>query len=369
MLIWRFTSEYLHDIEIQHINPESIRHPVMETPLRVCHFTASRGLGRGEVYVDLANAMATSDFPVEVGLLAPVRPLYRERLSPRVKLMEYHARNTRNNPFLWKELAAQINAFAPDLVHTHFAKATEIYRRLNPFLRKPFVATKHNPRKGAVYEKVRNVIAVSKVVQDSVRHGNAALIYNGIVPEHPARQARADGDSIRLLCVGRLDPIKGYDRLITILKTVDLPWELTILGEGTQRGELETLVTSLGLSDRVSLPGFDKDVARQMANCDICIFSSLSEGCSIAMLEAMNYAPLVLSTRTGLALEIFPDWLLLDLDNPQTLAAAIREYRERQARFSEWVTPVLPDFHMENAVRQHLELYRKIISGAGAAGT
>jgi hypothetical protein len=76
----------------------------------------------------------------------------------------------------------------------------------------------------------------------------------------------------------------------------------------------------------------------------------------------MNYAPLVLSTRTGIAVEICPDWLLLDLDSPQSLETAMREYRERQARFREWVTHVLPDFYIENTARQHMALYRRIIS-------
>ena len=182
------------------------------------------------------------------------------------------------------------------------------------------------------------------------------LIYNGIAPLDVDRETTPVSDRIRLLCVGRLDPIKGYDRLITVLAGIDLPWELTILGDGEQRAALETLVENNGLSGRVKLPGFSTDIPGEMANCDICIFSSLSEGCSIAMLEAMNYAPLVLSTRTGLALEIYPDWLLLDLDNPQSVETAIREYRERQARFREWVTPVLPDFHIDHAVRQHLAL-------------
>ncbi len=348
--------------------PATIRYEISQsvtTNIRVCHFTASRGLGRGEVYVDLANAMAASGQPVEVGLLAPAGSNYRGRVSPEVELIEYRARNTRNNPLLWMELAGHIRRFSPDIVHAHFAKAAAIYRIVNRFLHKPFVATKHNPRKGAVYEKLEHVVAVSKVVQGSVRTGKATLIYNGIDPVTVHRSAAHDPQTISLLCVGRLDPIKGYDRLIALLADIDLPWELTILGEGEQRNTLESLVEEHGLAGRVHLPGFRTDVPQEMADCDICIFSSLSEGCSIAMLEAMNYAPLVLSTRTGLAAEIYPDWLLLDLDDPRTLETALREYRERQARFREWVTPILPEFRMDNAVRRHLVLYRKILAEAG----
>jgi glycosyltransferase involved in cell wall biosynthesis len=283
-------------------------------------------------------------------------------LSPQVRLIEYRAKNTRNNPLLWKELAHLIRDFSPHLVHTHFAKATTIYRTLNLFLRKPFIATKHNPRKGAIYEKIQHVIAVSKVVQDSVKSGNATLIYNGLIPERPTRLRNTDNNKIKLLCVGRLDPIKGYDKLLEMLGNIGLPWELTILGEGDQRRQLEAQIKESGMTERVHLPGFRSDIPEQMARCDICIFSSHSEGCSLAMLEAMHYSPLVLSTRTGLAMELFPDWLLWDLGDPGTLATAIQDYRARQIRFEEWVSPLLPVFHMDNIVRQHLQLYRQVIS-------
>jgi len=333
----------------------------MSSPLRICHFAASRGLGRGEVYVDLANAMARSSQNLEVGLLVPAHARFRERVDPGVRLLEYHARNARHNPLLWLELAALIRRFSPALVHTHFAKATAIYRGLNAFLRIPFVATKHNPRRGKVFEKVDNVIAVSRVVQDSVKSGRAIVIYNGLTAESPAAQATTGDGALKLLCVGRLDPIKGYDLLLRALAGFELPWELTLLGEGDQRDHLESLVAGLGLSTRVHLPGFRDDIPQQMAACHACIFSSKSEGCSIAMLEAMHYAPLVLSTRTGLAAELFPDWLLWDLDDTESLFAALTDYPARRARFTAWAASARAEFSMTRVVDRHLELYRRIV--------
>ncbi len=48
-----------------------------------------------------------------------------------------------------------------DIVHTHGAKATQITYLLNkisPFIH---IATKHNTRKGKIFNKVKNVISVS----------------------------------------------------------------------------------------------------------------------------------------------------------------------------------------------------------------
>ena len=66
-------------------------------------------------------------------------------------------------------------------MHTHFAKATEIFAD-NKLMRLPHVATKHNPRKGKVFNTLENIIAVSQGVADSISVSNVKVIYNGIVP-------------------------------------------------------------------------------------------------------------------------------------------------------------------------------------------
>lgn len=336
----------------------------MNTPIKVCHFAASQGLGRGEVYVDLANAMAQSDLPIEVGLLVPKNARFRDRVDARVELMEYKAKDHRRNPRLWLEASKLIKQFDPDIVHSHFAKATSIYRGINFFLKKPFVATKHNPRKGAIYEKIEHVIAVSQAVKNSVRKNQATIIYNGIFPIKEPPENRHHGATLKLLSVGRLDPIKGYDLLLQALAQIQVPWELTILGEGNHRKTLEALSQSLGISDRVHLPGYCEDISEYMAACDAYIVSSHSEGCSVALLEAMHYAPLALSTNVGLAEELFPDWLTWDLYAPETLSKALEDYPALIKKYRNWVEPELPKFHMNNAVAQHIELYKSIIAAA-----
>ncbi|MEY4579513.1 MAG: hypothetical protein RL701_4216, partial [Pseudomonadota bacterium] len=64
--------------------------------------------------------------------------------------------------------------------------------------------------------------------------------------------------SLRLLSVGRLQPQKGLDRLITALARPvlrALAWHWNIVGEGEQRPELERLIQHFGLTDRVQLLG------------------------------------------------------------------------------------------------------------------
>ncbi|MEO0475475.1 MAG: glycosyltransferase [Planctomycetota bacterium] len=330
--------------------------------MRVCHVAASRGLGRGEVYVDLVNQMAATRDELDVGLLAPHDALFRDRLDERVTFLGYKAKDSRNNPLLWLECASLLRRFNPQLVHTHFAKATAIYRRIKPVVGIPSVATKHNPRQGRVFEKVPRVIAVADVVRQSIGHDRVDVIHNGIVPVQVEHAPREPGAPLRLLAVGRLDPIKAYDKLIRAMSTYDQPWTLDIVGEGEHRAELEALIHELKLEDKVTLPGFDPDIPKRMSACDAFIMSSYSEGCSVALLEAMHYAPLVLSTSVGLAPELFPDWLLWDHDQPASLAKLFDGYETLREQYAEWSAGVLPPFHLDTCVQAHASLYNSIIT-------
>lgn len=329
--------------------------------MKVCHFAASRGLGRGEVYVDLVNRMAATRSDLEIALLAPHDALFRDRLDQRVQFLGYKAKDSRNNPLLWLECASLMRRFNPQLVHTHFAKATAIYRRIKPVVGVPYVATKHNPRKGRIYEKVPSVIAVADVVKQSIGHDRVTVIHNGIVPVQVERKPREPGQPLRLLAVGRLDPIKAYDKLIGALSEYDQPWTLDLVGEGEHRGEIEAVVNRLQLQHKVTLPGFDNNIPARMAACDAFIMSSFSEGCSVALLEAMHYAPLVLSTPVGLAPELFPDWLLWDHDEPKSLAPLFNDYDALRVRYADWSANILPQFHMDMCVAKHTDLYQSLV--------
>ncbi|MFN3165691.1 MAG: glycosyltransferase [Phycisphaeraceae bacterium] len=332
--------------------------------LRVCHFSGSRGLGHGEVYVDLANQTVQDHPGVEVGLLVPADAKFLGRVDPRVTILAYKSKDTRNNPRLWFELVRLLRRYKPDVVHTHFAKATEVYRRIAPLVRVPYVATKHNPRKGRVFEKVPRVIAVAEVVRQSIGHDRVTVIHNGITPRDIDKPTRHNDGVRRFLSVGRLDPIKGYDHLIRALAQHDRPWSLTLLGEGPQRAELEALAQSLGVADRVAMPGFSNRVPEAMAGCDVFVISSHSEGCSVALLEAMAYAPLAISTPVGLAPELFPSWLVWDAQDPSTLDPFFGDYDALAQRYTAWIDQTLPRFYLSETTRQHVAYYRDMLGRA-----
>src|SRR5690606_9572810 len=107
------------------------------------------------------------------------------------------------------------------------------------------------------------------------------------------------------LTVGRLVEVKNQRTLIDAFAEVvqDNPEvELWIAGDGPLKDTLAQQVADLGLDDHVQLLGFRKDVKDLLAQCDTFCLSSLNEGCSIAMIEAMATGiPVLGSDVSGIA--------------------------------------------------------------------
>lgn len=96
------------------------------------------------------------------------------------------------------------------------------------------------------------------------------------------------GSSPHVLTLGRMMPQKRYDRLLRAFAQMgDDRARLTIVGDGPLRAELEGLATSLGIADRVRMPGFVEDVLPWLKDADLFVLSSDYEGFPAAVLEAL----------------------------------------------------------------------------------
>ena len=90
-----------------------------------------------------------------------------------------------------------------------------------------------------------------------------------------------------LLSVGRLDPIKGHDRLLRTFAKYRDGYDLHIWGEGGERKKIEHNVDRLGLSGKVTLCGEAKDIRQVYSSGGIVVMSSYHEGLPNAMIEAI----------------------------------------------------------------------------------
>jgi glycosyltransferase involved in cell wall biosynthesis len=105
----------------------------------------------------------------------------------------------------------------------------------------------------------------------------------------PAGWRERRGSNV-LAAVGRLVPQKGFDLLLPAFAEIAprFPdWTLVIWGEGEKRAQLEQQRDSLGLRDRVRLPGVSDRPGAWVETADAFVLSSRYEGWGIVLLEAM----------------------------------------------------------------------------------
>ena len=95
-----------------------------------------------------------------------------------------------------------------------------------------------------------------------------------------------------ILASGRLHKFKQFDLLINTFSSLegDFPdWDLVILGDGEERKDLSSLSFSLGLENRIYLPGSVGNVSDWYERADLFVLSSSVEGFPNVLLEAMTY--------------------------------------------------------------------------------
>jgi glycosyltransferase involved in cell wall biosynthesis len=129
--------------------------------------------------------------------------------------------------------------------------------------------------------------------------------------------------------VARLDPVKNHQLIFKSLAAArdnGICPLLLLVGEGPHRASLERQIHSLGLSSDVILFGYS-DLIPEILNClDLYVQSSLYEGFSNTVLEAMACGLPVLATDVGGTSDVFTDGLegyLLKSNDHQELASLI----------------------------------------------
>jgi glycosyltransferase involved in cell wall biosynthesis len=97
-------------------------------------------------------------------------------------------------------------------------------------------------------------------------------------------------DGLRLLCVGRLEHMKGHERLLRAMPALRrrLPGVcLTIAGTGSQSSRLRELVVQLKLADAVSMPGFVPQPELLYRGAHLLVLPSFYEGLPNVVIEAL----------------------------------------------------------------------------------
>lgn len=94
-----------------------------------------------------------------------------------------------------------------------------------------------------------------------------------------------------VVSAGRLEPVKGFDRLIEAYEPVahaNPDWHFHIYGRGSQQDRLERAIAERGLAGRVRLRGYAPRFGEILASASIFALASHHEGLPMVLLEAMS---------------------------------------------------------------------------------
>lgn len=167
------------------------------------------------------------------------------------------------------------------------------------------------------YESMDEVVFVSREAQNQFgRLGYSlkmsSVIYNPIPVEEiqkylgqtPSKGVGTTHEScIKIVLCGSLSPVKAFDRMVRVaerLKKEGIQFQINIIGEGPERGKLESLIDESGVKDTVNLLGFMRPPYAEMAKGDIFVSCSLTEAYPLNVCEALCLGlPIVATICSG----------------------------------------------------------------------
>ena len=174
----------------------------------------------------------------------------------------------------------------------------------------------------------------------------------------------------KLVAVGRLAREKAFERLLQVVCKLEKSenFELWIIGEGEKREELEAIIREHNIHS-VKLLGYHKNPYPLVKQADLFICSSLTEGYSTAVTEAVALGVPVLTTDCAGMNEILEAGNLgMIVENSEEglhdgLLELIRDEKKYQT-LKQQVLGKSVDLTNEQAMQEYTELFRSVTRDA-----
>jgi len=229
------------------------------------------------------------------------------------------------------------------------------------------------------YPRAEGLVAVSRGVADDLAQILGApgerigTIYNPVVsPDLEMKAAQplnhpwfCGGGPPVILAVGGFKPQKDFATLFKAFAIArrERPLRLMVLGEGKLRRDLTDLSGDLGIAGDLEMPGFVGNPYQYMTRASLMVVSSIYEGLSMVLIEALACGCPVVSTDcpSGPA-EILDHGrygTLVPIKDENALAAAILRNLEAGCD-KDLLINRAREFSVQRATRQYIELIERV---------
>lgn len=364
---------------------------------KVMFFLPSLGGGGAErTVIQLANSFAEQGLNIHLGVcdVTGDKAKLLPEVSPKIQLVNFNCGRVMNSitPLKMKLKAEQYDCLVATQTHTNIVagiakKLAGVQTAL--IFREVSTPSKNLKLQGLAkfvlktlvnwtYPMAQQVVCVSKGVETDFREyysykkNNLSTIYNPVLDDAYFEKLKApvthrffNNDNKVILAVGRLTEAKNFGFLIRSFKALydqHSETRLIILGEGELRAEFEALVSDLGLSDVVDLPGFDSNPYAYFKYASLFVLSSNWEGLPGVLIQALASKVKVVSTDCPSGpMEILDHakfGLLVECNDQAGLTQAMQ-----QAIFADYVhyseadfEAHIQQFHKATVLKQYLNM-------------
>jgi len=251
------------------------------------------------------------------------------------------------NRLIINAMAARLRAFQPNLLHAMRTDVSPATASLAKRFRIPYLITIHSEpartEKIAIHRRwCLGIAAVSETVREElvntrkIHKDLIRIIPNGIeVTEKKIASAQQEIDTSRTPVIGnagRMTSVKGHAYFIQAAKKVlDAGYSahFFLLGDGVLNHALRVQASRLKIDGHTTFVNHLRDYRDVMPSINIYVSSSLQEGFSLAVLDAMSWGkPVVASAVGGLynLIENEKTGLLVPKKDPAATSAAIQTF-------------------------------------------
>ncbi|MCA6379090.1 MAG: glycosyltransferase family 4 protein [Cytophagales bacterium] len=312
--------------------------------MKILHIIDSLGIGGAEVLLRETLPLLP-EYEHTICYLRKPDDLYQALSKHPIYFLDYNTKHSFYRTL--KRLRKVIKLIKPEIIHSHLFLSTILCRLAILFTKTKLVTTIHGQLGIDPFNKstlsliaerlttsaCHSIICVSKFVLNDYdlyikkrakRYVLFNFVNNSFFDHGRTNTISPIVHPLRIVAIGSLKNEKNYFYLLKASENLnDVTIMIDIYGDGPERERLQNLINEKRLS--VSLKGTTKDILNVLARSHLYVICSLSEGCPLALLEAMAAGMPILASDIPIFREVLEDSALyFDLDTPEDLANKIK---------------------------------------------